>query len=1192
MTKLKPSPSPIVLFLTLAVLLTAGPPAAVAAGEEHRYRPELSRSYSIAELEEEPCGIAIDAAGNRYVSAPEIFMVQVYDPAGEPITEFEPEGNFAEPCDLAVDASGAVYVDDLEGTVVKYVPAEPLGDGSSFEVDEDAGSGGAIVEEAAFAIAVDPAAQHLYVGEGSQISAYDSGGGLVAELGDAVPTASWRGLDVHGATGYVYAVDAQSDQVHVLDGADGSLQATVSGAANPSFPGGFGNLGNADLAVDQGSGNLYVNDTNGNEVVAEFSAAGEFVSQIGPFLGEGEIRLGKLPSFQAVAVDNGASSPNEGVVFVPSLWAKPPLALMLGIYAFAGELTPTPTPTVANGEPSGVSATGASLVGSVDNEGAQSGSACRFVLALASAPSTPVAEPACSVTPVAGNASMAVQATVDGLVPGTEHVYSVVATNAGGSSTATPAQAFSTAGEAPGVVPNPDPELIAEWAPCAPKTGVTVIVDRKVLGDQKVYVRCALGPQPNGVSALLEAGFDLDGAGDWGLAFICRIDGQPTPAEEDCLRTPGGNRYWSYWNGRPGGSWNYSGAGAGNELSAAKIDDVQGWSFGSGGAPRILPVNGAGPQAFELPPAQESSTRPASLAREWLTRIAVETAELEAEPGPGVAIGPQERLQQAIALTRAGVPPSELQAVISLLFKDAPAAPGSAFLQNWANPAKDLGVDPEDPEFPLWGSASRLALAIAGVAALGGDPADVEGADLRGELIAKVDETSGRIRNRKAAGVTESDALGETTATVEALALSGGLPAKALKTVDLILAKQDPDSGAFSALAGTQVAAIRALAAARDSGAAGLDAAIEAAGEHLATLSGDEPTFASAAAAAVGLALAGQDAEAEAAAKRVSRFQVTSDYAGTPDPVTGEPGPAEGLLGAFLGSEGELRTALVGGLASSTEHGPYPAAQLPTAEALEALGAAGPYGSLNLSLSQESVWFGKRTVGTRSASHTVFLTNEDERSASIAAVELTGGEAGDFVLDGADCAGTLAPGESCALGVGFAPTAVGLREAVVAVELTADGQVLELPLGGAGFPPPAPKPDPGGDSGPPPGSRPQSPPPPGADSIRPLRAGRASGRLVRVARLSCPAATPCRLRLPARARMRIGGRAYWAAVLAPASLAADETAIVRLRLSRRALAALAAAGRGVVRLRVRIVTEGGSASRTVRVRVRPPRGRR
>jgi IPT/TIG domain len=468
----KPFPRPIVLFLALAAALAGGAlqaANAAAAGEEHRYLPELSRSYSIAEAEEEPCGIAIDSAGNRYVSAPEIFMVQVYDPSGEPITEFEPEGNFGSPCDLAVDASGAVYVDDLDGMVVKYVPAEPLDAGSAFELDEDAGDGGVIVEGGAFAIAVNPADQHLFAGEGSQISEYDPDGVLVGETGDAVPGASWRGLDVYGATGDIVAIDAQANQIHVLDGVHGSVQATVSAAANPNFPGGFGNLDPSDLAVDQENGDFFVNNTGGNEVVAEFSASGSFVSQIGPWLGEGEIKLDKLPNFQAVAVDNGGTSPNKGDVFALAMWSKPPLELTLGIYAFAGELTPTPTPAVANADPAGIAKTGATLKGSVDNEGAQSSSACRFVLALASAPSTPVAEPACSVTPVTGNTSKAVQATVSGLTAGTEYVYSVVATNAGGTSTATPAKAFSTEAEVPAVT-----AISPQKGPAAGGTTVTI----------------------------------------------------------------------------------------------------------------------------------------------------------------------------------------------------------------------------------------------------------------------------------------------------------------------------------------------------------------------------------------------------------------------------------------------------------------------------------------------------------------------------------------------------------------------------------------------------------------------------------------------------------------------------------------------------------------------------------------------
>ncbi|HEY2718337.1 MAG TPA: hypothetical protein VGI52_01805, partial [Solirubrobacteraceae bacterium] len=77
-------------------------------------------------------------------------------------------------------------------------------------------------------------------------------------------------------------------------------------------------------------------------------------------------------------------------------------------------------------------------------------------------------------------------------------------------------------------VANPNPALIARWEPCEPNTGVTVIVDDRPLGEGKIYVRCALGEQPSGLAALQQAGFALEGTSSFGLAFICRIDGEPT----------------------------------------------------------------------------------------------------------------------------------------------------------------------------------------------------------------------------------------------------------------------------------------------------------------------------------------------------------------------------------------------------------------------------------------------------------------------------------------------------------------------------------------------------------------------------------------------------------------------------------------------------------------------------------------
>lgn len=762
------------------------------------------------------------------------------------------------------------------------------------------------------------------------------------------------------------------------------------------------------------------------------------------------------------------------------------------------------------------------------------------------------------------------------------------------------AAASVPAGAAAEIVPNPDPSLIARWEPCEPDTGVTVIVDRQNrLGDGKIDVGCALGEQETGLDALHNAGFTTEGVGG-GYAFVCRIDGQPTAAEDSCEQTPGGCCYWSYWHGKVGGVWGYSGVGAANPLSGAPVNSIQGWGFG-GMRPRLYPMDGTGPNSFTLPPPQASSVVPAALAREWLLGVTVETAELAQAPGSGVGVDDEEALAEALALSRAGVEASDLAPVASL-YETPWTSSGVEYsrLLAYANGGgSSWGIDPEDPEFPLYGNAGDYAPAIVALAALGRDPTDFLGHDLRADLIEKIDDANGKIRDKQQGSpVTKSDELFQTAPTVWALALTGTLPAKAEKTVGLILDAQDPATGAFGS--GVPVFPIEALAAARDAGVTGLDEPIEKAADYLESLQEDDggirrapgsepadrPTLALTAEGAVALALAGHDAAAEKAAKWVSRFQLTAEYVGTPDPLSGDPAPAEPLIGAFLSEEGEMRNAILNGLPPNpAPHGPYRSARMPTAQALEALVAAGPYGPYSASLSQESVWFGKQAVGTQGPSHAVALTNEDERPLSVAAVELSGGAAGDFVLDGSDCLGrTLAEGESCELEVGFAPTAVGVREALAQVELTAGAQALGLSLGGTGSPAPATKPAPVGAADPAPAPAPQ---PPEADSIVALKASRVSGRVVKVASLSCPAGASCRVRLPARVRVKIGGKAYWAAVLAPVSLGADEEATVRLRLSGEALEALADAGRAAVRLRVEILTEGGAVSRTVRVRVRP-----
>ncbi len=761
------------------------------------------------------------------------------------------------------------------------------------------------------------------------------------------------------------------------------------------------------------------------------------------------------------------------------------------------------------------------------------------------------------------------------------------------------------AGAAAEVVPNPNPSSIARWEPCEPDTGVTVIVDRQNrLGDGKIDVGCALGEQETGLDALHNAGFTTEGVGG-GYAFVCRINGQPTVTEDACVQTPGGCCYWSYWHGKPGGVWGYSGVGAADPLSGAPVNSVQGWGFG-GLRPRIYPMDGSGPASFTLPPPQQSSAAPAALARKWLRGAAVGTAELAQTPGSGVSIDAEEMLTEAIALSRSGVEAADLAPISSLLERpwESNGFEYSRLLAYANDGGSTWGIDPASPDFPLYGSAGNYALAIVALAALGKDPTDFVSHDLRADLVAKIDDANGKIRNKQSGSpVTKSAELFQTAPTIWALALTGTLPAKAGKTLDLVLAAQDPTTGAFDDRVELQVTAIGALVAAREAGVNGLDEPIGKAAEYLGGFQeedggirralgselADRPTLELTAAGAVALALAGHEIAAEKAAKWVSRYQLTAEYVGTPDPVTGDPAPAEPLIGAFLSEEGEMRNAIVNGLSPNPgQHGLYWSARLPTAQALEALVMAGPYGPLSASLSHESLWFGKQTVGTQGMSQIVVLTNEDERPLSIAAVELGGG-VGDFVLDDADCLGrTLAFGKSCELAASFAPTSVGVRAALVQVELTGSGQTFEFSLGGTGFPAPVTKPGLQGDPDPLPVPS-LTPPPPGPETIVAFKASEpATGRVLRVARLSCPMGASCQVKLPRKVWVKIAGKLYPAAVLAPTSLEGGATATVRVRLSRMALAAFAGHG-ATVRLKVEILTVGGSVSRTVKASYRGTR---
>src|SRR5207244_3702631 len=90
-------------------------------------------------------------------------------------------------------------------------------------------------------------------------------------------------------------------------------------------------------------------------------------------------------------------------------------------------------------------------------------------------------------------------------------------------------------------------------------------------------------------------------------------------------------------------------------------------------------------------------------------------------------------------------------------------------------------------------------------------------------------------------------------------------------------------------------------------------------------------------------------------------------------------------------------------------------------------------------LSSGSLAFGEQPVGTASGAQTVTITNMGTAPLSIPAVSLAGDNPGEFAIGTAVSGITLAPGESRALEVRFAPTRPGSRGALLVISDSAPG---------------------------------------------------------------------------------------------------------------------------------------------------------
>jgi len=128
---------------------------------------------------------------------------------------------------------------------------------------------------------------------------------------------------------------------------------------------------------------------------------------------------------------------------------------------------------------------------------------------------------------------------------------------------------------------------------CTGTTGVTVIVDFTHFGGT-IERGCDPGSPATALAAMHTAGFMTAGTARYGDAFVCRIDGKPSPKTEACTETPPAGSSWSFYYARPTDrAWTYSSSGV---LSyQPPSGTLIAFAFGNYAQPGVLPSGAVAP---------------------------------------------------------------------------------------------------------------------------------------------------------------------------------------------------------------------------------------------------------------------------------------------------------------------------------------------------------------------------------------------------------------------------------------------------------------------------------------------------------------------------------------------------------------------------------------------------------------------
>jgi hypothetical protein len=293
-----------------------------------------------------PRAVATDSYGNVYVASfgqaesGSEGRIDVFDSSGLFITEVAVPAGAK---NLAVDEDGSLYVIDGKNELLRYPPSgtyKPETGKITYGNSPETVAG----PSASFfvGLAIDPETQRVFANYGHEVIEYGSateGNKVIESIGKGTLSQSFGvGLAIDEKRGRIYASDRQPPapgepagsglpviRIFELESPH-ALVGTIDGSTTPE---GKFLSDRTSVAVEESTGDVFVYDGEGAEVVYEFTEDGEYISTLEYAL-EGRYVYGA-----EIAVDNGKNSPNGALNPFSSYLYVPAFPVKVGhVFAF------------------------------------------------------------------------------------------------------------------------------------------------------------------------------------------------------------------------------------------------------------------------------------------------------------------------------------------------------------------------------------------------------------------------------------------------------------------------------------------------------------------------------------------------------------------------------------------------------------------------------------------------------------------------------------------------------------------------------------------------------------------------------------------------------------------------------------------------------------------------------------------